>query len=169
MAKRPDDKHGTTKRFYIPPDAEETTTSPFPPGPPRAQGIEVEYCLAGSGPRDRTMLEIWTKNRIYRVDATMICLEVLERGSGKPDTDVRVFGTQLSGGQTRRPDDDVVDLYYPFPVPGSSAFFSDRTSMKVLARTSSIERVVLRLHKMRIREGELDEQWDSLTGRFRSR
>jgi hypothetical protein len=169
MSKGRDEKPGaTTRRFYVPPD-DDTTTVPFHPRSARAQGIEVEYCLAGPGPRDRTMLEIWTKNRIYRVDATMICLEVLDRASGKPDPDVRLVGSQLSGGQARRPDDDIVDLYYPFPVPGSSAFFTDRNSMKVLGRTSAIERVVLRLHKMRVRQGELDAQWDSFTGRFRAR
>ena len=165
MSKRPSDK--PTRRFYVPPDADETTT-PYQPRPPRAQGIEVEYRLAGPGPRDRTMLEIWTKNRIYRVDATMVCVEVLDRATGQPDKDVRLVGSQLSGGQARRPNDDVVDLYYPFPVPGSSAFFSDKTSLKVLGRTSSIERVLLRLHKMRVRQGELDAQWDSFTGRFRA-
>jgi hypothetical protein len=168
MTKRPEDRGGN-RRFYVPPDTDETTTMPFQRRPPKAQGIEVEYVLAVPGPRDKTMLEIWTKNRIYRVDATMTCLEVLDRHTGKPDSDLRLVGAQLSGGQSRRPDDDVVDLYYPFPVPGSSAFFSDRNTMKVLGRTSAIERVVLRLHKMRVRAGELDAQWDSMTGRFRAR
>ena len=169
MAKRPDEKAPVTRRFYAPPPDDETTTTPFVARPPRAQGIEVEYHLAGHGPRDKTMLEIWTKNRIYRVDASMICLEVLDRGSGKPDADIRLVGSHLSGGQARRPDDDIVDLYYPFPVPGCSAFFSDKNTMKVLGRTSAIERVVLKLHKMRVRQGELDSQWDGFTGRFRAR
>jgi hypothetical protein len=167
MPKRPEDK-ATTRRFYVPPGNDETTTLPFHPPRPRAQGIEVDYRLAGPGPRDRTMLEIWTKNRIYLIDSTMICLEVLDRRTGQPDEDLRLVGAQLSGGQARRPDDDVVDLYYPFPVPGSSAFFSDSKSMKVLGRTSAIERVVLRLHKMRVRQGELDPKFDSMTGRFKT-
>jgi hypothetical protein len=170
MSKRQDPKPGaTTRRYYVPADDDDTTTVPIHTRQPRAAGIEVEYCLAGPGPRDRTMLEIWTKNRIYRVDATMMCSEVLERATGKPDKDNRLVGSQLSGGQSRRPDDDIVDLYYPFPVPGSSAFFSDKNSMKVLGRTSAIERVVLRLHKTRVREGELDAQFDSFTGRFRAK
>jgi hypothetical protein len=169
MSKRTDEKPGaTTRRYYVPAE-EDTTTAPLRPGPPTAHGIEVEYRLAGPGPRDKTMLKIWTKNRIYRVDATMTCVEVFDRRTGKPDSDARLVGSLLSGGQARRPDDDIVDLYYPFPVPGSSAFFTDRATMRVLGRTSAIERVVLRLHKMRVRQGELDQRWDSVTGRFRAR
>jgi hypothetical protein len=176
MPKRPDEKAAggrsekapVTQRYYVPAD-DDAPTVPVQQRPAPAPGIEVEYRMAGPGPRDRTMVEIWTKNRIYRVDPTMTCHEVVDRSTGKSDPDLRLVGSQLSGGQTRRPDDDVVDLYFPFPVPGSSAFFSDRKSMKVLGRTTAVERVVLCLYKMRVREGELDLRADSRTGRFRAR
>jgi hypothetical protein len=111
------------------------------------------------------MLEIWTKNRIYRVDAALTCLEVRDRETGKADTEPTLLGSVLTGGQTR-PDDDVIDVYYPFPVPGSSAYFKDRNSNKIVARTSPVERVVLCLHKVRLRQGVLDAQPDMSTGRF---
>jgi hypothetical protein len=111
------------------------------------------------------MLEIWTQNRIYRVDAAMTCLEVRDRATGKPDPEPKLVGALLTGGQTR-PDEDVIDIYYPFPVPGSSAYFKDRNSNSVLGRTSPVERVVLCLHKVRMRQGVLDVQQDLSTGRF---
>jgi hypothetical protein len=149
------------------PDFADTAVDLLPPHA-GARGIEIQYRLEGRGPRDETMLEIWTMNRIYRVDATMTCFAVLDRETGKLDATTKLVGSILSGGQAR-PDEDVVDIFYPFPVPGSAAFFKERDSVRVVGRTSLVERVVLCVHKMRLRHGGVDVHADMFTGRFGAR
>jgi len=169
VAERPDGK--TSPRLYRPPRAAAPDDTPFTPQSrkARAPGIDVEYVLDRAGARDRTVIEVWTKNRIYRMDATLKCIAVVMRETGEPDSDARLVGAQLAGGETRRSEEGLVDLYYPLPVPGCYAVFNDTTRYrKIVGHTSRVERVVLRVRKARVRDGEADESWDSVTGRFRS-
>ena len=170
VTKRSDDK--SPPRLYKPPQGTDTDVTPFEPQSRkmgRAPGIDVEYKLDRVGSRDRTMVEVWTKNRIYRIDASLTCIAVLMRDSGEPDSETQLIGARLAGGESRHEDEDVMDLFYPLPVPGCAAVFNDTSKYrKVLGHTSKVERVVLRVHKTRVREGEVDESWDSVTGRFRA-
>jgi hypothetical protein len=170
VPKRPDDT--APPRLYRPPRGADPDDTPFEPQSRRmgrAPGIDVEYTLDRAGSRDRTMVEVWTKNRIYRVDASLKCIAVVVRDTGEPDTETRLIGAHLSGGESRRSEEDVIDLFYPLPVPGCVAVFNDTTKYrKVMGHTTRVERVVLRVHKTRVRGGEADESWDSVTGRFRT-
>lgn len=169
MAERSDGK--TSPRLYRPPRAADPGDTPIAPQSrkARAPGIDVEYVLDRPGSRDRTAFEVWTKSRIYHVDATLKCIAIVMRETSEPDADTRLVGAQLAGGETRRSEEGLVDLYYPLPVPGCIAVFNDTTRYrKIVGHTSRVERVVLRVRKARVRDSEADESWDSVTGRFRS-
>ncbi len=135
---------------------------------PPTPGIEVEYVLATSNTpsRERVYLQIWTRNRLYHVTAAMICVAVIDRETRKADANARLLGAKLSGGETIRSDGSI-DLYFPLPVPGCAAVFADPEKQQKVGRTSEVERVVMRLHKMRVRPGAIDT--DNSTGRFRAR
>ena len=135
---------------------------------PPPQGVEVEYVLATTTApsRDRVYLQIWTRNRLYHVSASMLCIAVIDRETRKADTTSRLLGSKLSGGESIRPDGSI-DLYFPLPVPGCAAVFADPAKQQKVGRTSEVERVVMRLHKMRVRPGAIDTE--NVTGRFRAR
>jgi hypothetical protein len=152
----------TTRRWTSAAAVPDADVEPPPPG------IEVEYVLATSNApsRDRVYLQIWTRNRLYHVSAAMVCVAVIDRETRKPDPTARLLGSKLSGGETIRADGSI-DLYFPLPVPGCAAVFADPAKQAKVGRTSEVERVVMRLHKMRVRPGAIDTE--NMTGRFRAR
>ena len=91
----------------------------------------------------RAAYEIWTRNRVYRLDAALTCLEVTCRDTGLAEAGARFRGTQLVGA--RRRVGDAVEFWRPLPVPGSVAIFASngRASLDSLT-TSAVERVVVR-------------------------
>ena len=163
-SRRKGDEQGTTTRRWVSPAVSKELDFSEPPTP----GIEVEYVLATNGApsRERVYLQIWTRNRLYHVSAAMLCVAVIDRETKKPDPAARLLGAKLSGGETVR-SDGTIELFFPLPVPGCAAVFSDMEKQQKVGRTSEVERVVMRLHKMRVRPGEIDTE--NLTGRFRAR
>ena len=91
----------------------------------------------------RAAYELWTRNRVYLLDAALTCLEVTCRDSGLAESGSRCRGTQLVGA--RRRVGDAVEFWRPLPVPGSVAIFASngRASLDSLT-TSAVERVVVR-------------------------
>src|SRR5579862_3192409 len=75
-----------------------------PPDQVGTGGIEIQICREEAGhesrPRWRT-IEVWTKNRVYGVDASFVCFEVLERETGRLDPSHAMLGAKLVGGRKR--------------------------------------------------------------------
>lgn len=120
---------------------------------------------AHKGPMKRAAkwraIEIWTKNRVYSVDSTGVCIEVLDRAAGRPDEDHALLGARLAGGQ--RKEGQRLKLSHPYPVPGTEAVFrlpAGRAGR--FGQTSKVERVVLRLRVADMPLLESEPVWDEL-------
>lgn len=120
------------------------------PGAPPVAPLEVvfdrETFPPGTSPppdRPYRALEIWTQNRVYVVDSTLTCIEVLDRKTGRQEQKHSVLGARLTGGQ--RQYGKTVHLARPFPVPGTEAVFESPERRRVAGLTTKVERVVLRL------------------------
>ena len=156
---------------YDDPSAPPVASASKPVGPPP---IEVEYIRepdgssVPSGPV--TLLEIWTRNRIYHCDVKMICIAVVDRATGRTDPQHPLFGARLTGGERSSKVSQAVELVYPLPVPGTEAVFRQEGSRRgQFGKTSVIERIVMRISKVRVGAKETEPSWEELTGRFRLR
>lgn len=93
--------------------------------------------------------EVWTKNRVYGLDQSLTCIEVLDRRTAKVDADSKVLGYRLGGGRLREPSG--VRYAYPFPLAGMEGMLG-KGHRQVF--TSRIERFVIRIRDLKAR-GEL--------------
>lgn len=105
-------------------------------------------------------LEIWTQNRIYVVDSSLVCVEIRDRKTGKAETKHSVLGARLAGGQ--RQYGKTVHLSRPFPVPGTEAVFQREGKRSPAGVTSKVERVVLRISVTTF-VIEQEGAWDDVT------
>jgi hypothetical protein len=114
--------------------------------------------------------EIWTRNRVYHVDAALVCVAVVTRATGGVEKAHPLRGARLTGGERRHKDAPHLELYFPLPAPGCEAVFrSDDGSHRYrVTKTSVIERVVLRLRRVRIAGAE-GHPWEALVGHHRRR
>jgi hypothetical protein len=121
-------------------------------------GIEVVLVREEAIPkRVRTpwrAVEVWTKNRVYGMDATLNCIEVIDRATGKLDPDHPILGGRLGGG--RRRTGRGATFTTPLPLPGTEAMFM---RAKKQAYTSAVERVLVRVRALRVRS---TTTWDQL-------
>jgi hypothetical protein len=141
-----------------------TIVDPSPPGSlftppaaapphPAAGDLEIavvdEEAAEASHSLGRATYEVWTRSRVYLLDAALVCLAVTCRDTGLVEVTSRCRGAQLVGA--RRRVDDVVEFWRPLPVPGSVAIFEPAggRSMDSLT-TSTVERVVLRQRVRRL-------------------
>ena len=108
------------------------------------------------------MLEVWTENSIYGVDASMRCIEVLSAATRQPIADHALIGARLVGGQFVE-NEQVTHLSHPFPRPGTEAVF-EQTHKDVanFSHTSAVTRVVLRLRHLTIDGGATPPSWDEI-------
>ncbi|MBI4954910.1 MAG: hypothetical protein HY908_23005 [Myxococcales bacterium] len=108
-------------------------------------------------------VEVWTRNRIYGLDAQLTCIEVIDRISGRAEHNHVMLGARLSGGQRR--DGSVVSISQPFPVPGTDAVFKHQPARKgAFGRTSRVERVVVRVRVTDVSfGGNDDDEWARIT------
>jgi hypothetical protein len=117
-----------------------------------------------------TLFEIWTRNRIYHVDSSFICIAVVTRATGKAESAHPLKGARLTGGERRNKSAHLVDIFFPLPSPGTEAVFrSDAKKHGQFAKTSTIERVVLRVRRVRVSSPAEGQAWDELMGRSRPR
>lgn len=127
--------------------------------------VEVEV-VHEHGPAPRLqypfrVLEVWTRNRIYVMDPTMICVEVTDRASGQADPRHGLLGHRLVGGQFR--DGEVAEISCPYPRPGSEAVFEPAEGSQAnYSRTSTVTRVVLRLHVVTVAPSHEVPTWDEI-------
>lgn len=139
----------------------------------RAPPIEVEYIRetdTSVSPTAAVVLEIWTRNRIYHVDANLTCVAVINRSTGAPEEHHTLKGTRLTGGQRRSRSTLAIEIVVPFPVPGTEAVFKHAGKRGAqYGQTSTVERVILRVRKLVVGATGAEPAWDEITGRFQIR
>ena len=147
--------------LYLPPGT--SRTGPRTDEPPLVE-IEVVH-RRGAAPRmdqPPQTLEVWTRNRVYVLDPHLVCVGVADLGGGPPDPRHPFVGYRLVGGQHR--DGDTFELSYPFPRPGTEAVFEHPTGVRGnFSRTSTVTRVVLRLHVVTVAPSVVVPTWSTIT------
>lgn len=128
--------------------------------------VEIEV-VHQHGPAPHTeqtarTVEIWTQNRIYTMDPSMICIRVADRPGLEPNPEHPFLGHRLVGGQRRQ--GDSMELSYPFPRPGTEAVFEHNGGrLGHFSRTSTVTRVILRLHMVTVSPSVVAPTWAELT------
>lgn len=111
-------------------------------------------------------LEIWTRHRVYALDSSLSCIDVVDQASRQSDPSHPLIGARLVGGQQR--DGEVIELSHPFPRPGSEAVFEQSTGKRVrFSQTSPVTRVVLRLRVLTVAPDYLVPAWEDISGSLR--
>ena len=128
--------------------------------------VEIEvFHQHGPAPRMQQpaqTLEVWTQNRIYTMDPSQTCVAVTDRKSGREDPEHPFLGFRLVGGQHR--DGESFELSFPFPRPGTEAVFEHpNTRRGNFSRTSTVTRVVLRLHVVTVAQSHVVPTWTDIT------
>ena len=162
------------------PEPGSTTSPPAPPagaaaasptgsGDPwsRAPAVEVELVYERKSPpyvdRPWRMLEVWTQNRVYGIDATMRCVDVVDQGTQQVIPSHGLIGARLVGGQRR--EGEKMHLSHPFPRPGTEAVFEQAAGrLSSFSHSSTVTRVVLRLRMITIGPGGQVPTWDEIVG-----
>jgi hypothetical protein len=137
--------------------------------PPRSGGavdgielVVVEERQGVSGERRPwRAAEVWTKRRVYGLDSTFRCVEILDRETGRPELTHEMLGARLGGG--RRRDQDSVKFSYPLPLPGMEAMF---TKGKKHGYTSAVERMIVRVRVLHTSADEAAPSWDDIASRW---
>jgi hypothetical protein len=132
---------------------------------PAVSGIEMlvidEKQTSGGERRPWRAAEVWTKRRVYGLDSTFRCVEILDRESGRPELTHEMLGARLGGGRMR--DKDAVRFSYPLPLPGMEAMFSKG---KKHGYTSAVERMVVRIRVLHTTADETIPSWDDIASRW---
>lgn len=148
-------------------------SGPTPTVSKGAPPIEVEYIRetdTSISPTAAIVLEIWTRNRIYHVDANLNCVAVINRSTGAPEEHHTLKGTRLTGGQRRSRTSMAIEIVVPFPVPGTEAVFKHSGKRGAqYGQTSTVERVILRVRKIVVGSAGAEPAWEEITGRFQIR
>jgi hypothetical protein len=135
-------------------------------GPP-AVDIDLVYERRSAPLPDQPwiFLEVWTRNTIYQLDSSLLCMDVIDQGTRKPIQDHPLRGARLVGGQSR--DGEAMELSHPFPRPGSEAVFEQTAGRHVrFSQTSSVTRVVMRLRVLTVEPEQLLPTWEDVSGRW---
>lgn len=155
------------------PPADAPASGPVPTVSKGAPPIEVEYIRetdTSISPTAAIVLEIWTRNRIYHVDANLNCVSVINRSTGAPEEHHTLKGTRLTGGQRRSRTSMAIEIVVPFPVPGTEAVFKHSGKRGAqYGQTSTVERVILRVRKIVVGTAGAEPAWEEITGRFQIR
>ena len=136
--------------------------SQIPKGAPTVELVVVdEKQTGGSERRPWRAAEVWTKRRVYGLDSTFRCVEILERETGRPEATHEMLGARLGGGRLR--DKEGVRFSYPLPLPGMEAMFSKG---KKHGYTSAVERMVVRIRVLHTTADEVAPSWDEIASRW---
>ncbi len=155
-----------------PPEASSSAVrAPVPQSPPvqpaNPRPIEVEVVhqrnVAPDTLQDWTSYQIWTRHRMYALDASLRCVEVFDRDTNAVNAKHRLLGARLVGGQTSTARG--MELSYPFPRPGAEAVFEHMLGGKIhFSQSSTVERVVTRMRIVAIEhEEKVHDAWETLT------
>lgn len=152
--------NGPRQSERLEPPAEEHTIS-------RMAGRTVELLivdetqLPGRERRPWRAAEVWTKRRVYGLDSTFRCFEILDRETGRPETGHDMLGARLGGGRLRAKDS--ARFSYPLPLPGMEAMF---VKGKKHGYTSPIERMIVRVRVLHTSADEAAPSWDDIASRW---
>jgi hypothetical protein len=130
--------------------------------------IEVQVHQVDTAPalaaHAHRVLEVWTRGRVYTLDAQFVCVEVIELKTGQPSPRHPLLGSRLVGGQVRKARAE--ELTLPFPTPGSEAVFQglDGKGRPRLQVTSRVKRVILHVRRVRVSLAERENAWQKLAG-----
>lgn len=165
--------HGQHPHAEIPPPAYEV--SPLPPpsiAPPGASGmpmpLEVLAVQDSISPRETlhpwVAVEVFTRNRLYRMNSLLRCVEVVDLQSGQEDLRHDLIGAVLAGGQRKR--GGRMEISRPYPWPGSECVFEKREPGKRarFSRTSPVTRVVIRVQVLSVETDNAEPTWHEMTG-----
>jgi hypothetical protein len=152
-----------------PPPKLPTTSETLPPPTmlmaTPAAGVELmvveESQVSGGEKKAWRAAEVWTKRRVYGLDSTFKCVEILDRETGKPDGGHDMLGARLGGGRHR--DKDKVRFSYPLPLPGMEAMFM---KAKKHGYTSPVERMIVRVRVLVTSADEVMPSWDEIASRW---
>ena len=134
---------------------------------PRAAGKSVELFvidetqLPGGERKPWRAAEVWTKRRVYGLDSTFKCVEILDRETGRPEMGHDMLGARLGGGRLR--EKDTVRFSYPLPLPGMEAMFMKG---KKHGYTSAVERMIVRIRVLHTSADEATPSWDEIASRW---
>lgn len=170
-------KTGQTTRRGFGPDADAGSVvappapASAPPGDEKLPGeyLDVEY-VHEAGPASLLAgrwraVEVWTVHRVYALDASLCCVDVLDRASGKALPDHPIIGATLVGGQVRGPGGAIEQVSHFFPRRGATAVFTRAMGHRLrYSETSPVTRVVLRLRVVDVSSGAQPPTWEEITG-----
>jgi hypothetical protein len=149
----------------LPPELAPSLMDPPPRSRTQTGGIEVHIVREGQGSQRSKKpwraAEVWTKNRIYGLDSTMKCIDIIHRETGKPEEKHTMLGTRLGGGRLR--EGGLVRFSYPFPLPGMEAMF---TEGKKCGYTSVVERFIVRIRVLYTRSDDAQPSWEDIASRW---
>ncbi len=120
-----------------------------------------EHHVTSAPRRTWRAFEVWTRHNIYGIDSQMICFEIIDRATGKPDAEHAMLGARLGGGRQR--EEDFVRYAYPLPVPGMAAMF---TQGRKHGYTSTVDRVVVRVRVLQARPNDALPSWEEIASRW---
>ncbi len=125
--------------------------------------VEVRKVSIDRANAQPVVYEIWTKNRVYNLDAQLICVEVIDLATGAPNDRHPFLTARLVGGQKQGPKE--TELSYPMPSPGSDAVFqkSNEANKITLSTTSRVTRVILHVQRTIVTHKEKDGAWGRIT------
>jgi len=110
-------------------------------------------------------VEVWTVHRAYALDASLCCVEVLDRASGQRQPDHPILGATLVGGQVRGKGGAIEQVSHPFPRRGATAVFTRAMGQRLsYSETSPVTRVVMRLRVVDVSAGGQPPTWEEVTG-----
>lgn len=157
-----------TVRMPSSPQFAETLAAPRVPVAARSASpanIELVVVEESQGPGSQRKpwraAEVWTKRRVYGLDSTFKCVEILDRETGKPEPGNEMLGARLGGGRLRQR--DVVRFSYPLPLPGMEAMF---LKGKKHGYTSAVERMIVRVRLLNTSPDEATPSWDDIASRW---
>lgn len=142
----------------------EPEPSPPPPGPMERPDVEIDIRTV-NGPTAlasiRRVYEIWTKNRVYILDSSMRCIEVIDLATGVANKEHPFIGARCAGGRNH----DKSELSFPLPAPGSEAVFqkAESSNRVKLSVTSKVVRVMFHASRVRIQQDQADRVWGKIS------
>ena len=129
------------------------------------RGVELlvvdETQLPGQERRVWRAAEVWTKRRVYGLDSTFKCIEILDRVTGRPESGHEMLGARLGGGRLR--EKETVRFSYPLPLPGMEAMFMRG---KKHGYTSAVERMIVRIRVLHTSTHDVQPSWEEIASRW---